>query len=70
MTLDAPKPPARMESREPRCIRFKPSEWEELANAARAAGLEPSRFAREMCFIGLSVHQATALRQSHTRITA
>lgn len=65
------KPPAKvMERRDPRCIRFKESEWVEIAATAKVAGLETSRFARECCLMGLRVHQAQMLSQSDSRMTA
>lgn len=64
------KPLAPMESREPRCIRFKPSEWEEIRATAGVAGIEVSTFARECCLMGLRMHQAQMLSLSSTRITA
>ena len=69
--MDSRKPAAKvLERRDPHCIRFKESEWEELRATAKVAGLEPSRFIRECCLMGLRVHQAQMLSQSDTRITA
>lgn len=62
-----PPPP---ESREARPIRLKPSEVEELKREAKLRGIGWTTFARECLLTGLSVEQAQARRQSHSRITA
>jgi hypothetical protein len=63
------KPPVRMESRDvPRCIRFKASEWDTIVQEAHAEGIEPSRLARSLMFIGLDHLRAERLRQSRSRI--
>lgn len=52
------KPPARMESREPKSIRFTPSEWEAIHEAARQRGFEPAVFTRMLAIYALSIAQA------------
>lgn len=47
------KPPAVMESREPKSIRFTPSEWEVITEEARSRGLEPAVFVRMLTMYGL-----------------
>jgi hypothetical protein len=49
------KPPVKVESREPKSIRFSPAEWAAITEAALARGLEPSRFARGLSLIGLKL---------------
>ena len=49
-----------LESRDPKSIRYAPSEWEAIAEQARAIGVEPSRLARRLSLIGLKIVQALA----------
>lgn len=66
--MDDQKPPVKMESRDvPRCIRFTSTEWSEIEREARQEGLEPSRFARSMIFIGLDHFKTERLRLSRSR---
>ena len=63
------RPSAKMESRDvPRCIRFTVSEWDTIVQEARSEGIEPSRFARALMFIGLDHFRTERLRQSRSRI--
>jgi hypothetical protein len=58
-----------MESRDlARCIRFTSTEWGEIETEARTEGIEPSRFARSMIFIGLDHFRTERLRLSRSRI--
>lgn len=45
-TLAQRKPLAPMESRDPKSIRFTPTEWAAISDAARERGLEPAVFVR------------------------
>jgi len=47
------KPLAAAESREPKSIRFTPSEWEEIATEARRRSLEPAVFVRMLALFAL-----------------
>jgi len=54
-----------MESREPRSIRFTPSEWERIAEEARRRLLEPSVFVRVLTMYALEdVTRSTRLEAS------
>lgn len=69
MPPDLRKPLARMESRDPKSIRFSPSEWAAVVEAARVRGLEPSRYARQCCLTGLSMDLARETWEAHSRLT-
>ena len=58
------KPPAPMESREPKSIRFTPTEWDALRDAAGRRGLEPAVFARMLAMYALSIVQAPTLAEA------
>ena len=47
------KPLAPMESREPHSIRFTPTEWAAICDAARARALEPAVFVRVLTMYAL-----------------
>jgi hypothetical protein len=47
------RPLAPMESREPKSIRFTPTEWATIADEARARGLEPAVFVRMLTMFAL-----------------
>ncbi len=64
------KLPARMESREPHSIRFKPSEWQIFQIAAEAIGLEVTRYVRECALTGHSFEQTRLARLGDRRVTA
>ena len=64
------RPPVKMESREPKSIRFTPTEWAAIVQAANARAVEPSRFARKLCLMGLSMTQAQAALEGHAGVTA
>lgn len=49
----ARKPPAPMESREPKSIRFTPTEWAAICEEARARALEPAVFVRLLAMYAL-----------------
>lgn len=52
------KPPAILQSREPKSIRFTPIEWDAIARSARQRGLEPAVFARMLTMYALIIVQA------------
>lgn len=53
LPIDRPaSAPIPMESRTPRSIRFKPSEWESFEQAARDQGVEVTRYVRECALTG------------------
>lgn len=59
------KPPVLMESRDPRSIRFTPSEWAAIADEARRRLLEPSVFVRVLTMYALEdVTRATRVEAS------
>lgn len=53
-----------MESRQARSIRFTPTEWEAICQAARARALEPSVFVRVLAMYALSIVQAPTLAEA------
>lgn len=53
-----------MESREPKSIRFTPTEWEALADGARQRGLEPAVFARMLTMYALIIVQAPTFAEA------
>jgi len=59
----------RMESREPRSIRFSPSEWSAICQAARLRAEEPSRFVRRLAMYALSIVQAQASAEASIGMT-
>ncbi len=66
----ARKPPAKMESREPHSIRFSDTEWGAVADEARRRGIEPSRFARKLCLMGLTMARTQAAMEADSWRTA
>lgn len=59
------KPLAPMESRDPHSIRFTPSEWEAICDAARERALEPAVFVRLLAMYALEdVTRATRVPAS------
>ena len=56
--IPASKPPVRMESREPKSIRFTPTEWAEVCEMARRRGEEPSRLVRKLAMYALRLAAA------------
>ncbi len=64
------RPSVRMESREARPIRLKPSEVELLKGEALARGIGWTTFARECLLMGLSIYRAQEDLKGHTRVTA
>jgi hypothetical protein len=56
-----------MESRDPRSIRFCASEWHAVTDAARARGMEPAAFARDLCLMALMIVQSPVLMEGHLR---
>ena len=64
------RPLNRMESREARPIRLKPSEVEVLRAEALARGIGWTTFARECLLMGLTMAQAQETLKAHTRVTA
>lgn len=65
------KPLARVpESTEPHSIRFTPTQWAAIADAARRRGEEPSRYVRRLTMYALSIAQAQAAMLDPTGITA
>lgn len=63
----ARKPLASMEARDPRSIRFCASEWNAVTEAARARGIEPAAFARDLCLMALMIVQSPTLMEAHLR---
>ena len=63
------KPPVRMESTEPHSIRFTPTQWAALSQAASRRGEEPSRYVRRLAMYALSIVQAQAIAEDHGAIT-
>ncbi len=53
-----------MESREPKSIRFTPTEWVLISDEARSRGLEPAVFVRMLAMYALSIAQAPAVREA------
>ena len=66
------KPPAKAipQTREPKSIRFMPAEWSAIEDEARARGIEPSRFCRQLALTGLSMLRAQAALEAAGRHTA
>jgi hypothetical protein len=58
------RPPVKMESREPKSIRFTPSEWAALCEAARIRGFEPAVFVRMLTLYALSIASAPAFPEA------
>lgn len=63
------KPPVRLESTEPHSIRFTPSQWAAITQAALRRGEEPSRYVRRLTMYALSIVQAQAVAEEHGAIT-
>ena len=63
------KPPVRMESTEPHSIRFTPTQWLSITQAASRRGEEPSRYVRRLTMYALSIVQAQAAAEEHGAIT-
>lgn len=66
------KPPVKlmpMESREPHSIRYTPTEWQMICDAARSRSLEPAVFARKLTMYGLSIVQAPIISEASLGIT-
>lgn len=61
------RPLATIESREPRSIRFGSSEWGALVAAARARGLEPAAFVRDLALMALMIVDTPHLMEAHLR---
>jgi hypothetical protein len=59
-----------MESREPKSIRFNPTEWAALAEAARLRGLDPSSFVRDLSMMALMIVSTPGLMEAHIRAMA
>jgi len=64
------KPLAHAESRDPKSVRYSPSEWAAIVEAARARGLEPSAFARDLSMMALMIVSTPALMEAHMRTVA
>lgn len=61
------KPPVAMESRDPKSIRYCPAEWAAITEAARARGMEPSAFARDLSMMALMIVSTPALMEAHLK---
>ena len=61
------KPLAHAESRDPKSVRYSPSEWAAIVEAARARGLEPSAFARDLSMMALMIVSTPMLMEAHMR---
>ena len=59
-----------MESRDPHSIRFSPTEWQAITDAARLRGLEPAVFVRRLTIYALSVVSAQAAAEAALGIPA
>lgn len=73
MNLAPSKPPAKIEppqTREPKSIRFTPTEWAAIEDEARLRGIEPSRFCRQLSLTGLSMLRAQSALEASGRRTA
>lgn len=64
MPEPARKPPVAMESRDPKSIRFTPTEWDKIRAAADDRGLEPAVFVRLLTIYALSIVQAPVLSEA------
>jgi hypothetical protein len=69
MTVDR-KPLTKMESRDPKSIRFTPTEWDAVSGAARRRGFEPAVFARMLTMYGLSIAEAPTLAEAAAWVPA
>ena len=58
-----------MESTEPHSIRFTPTHWQAICEAARHRGEEPSRFVRRLTMYALSIARAQAEAQDALGLT-
>ena len=61
------KPLAHAESRDPKSIRFCPAEWAAITDAARARGIEPSAFTRDLSLMALMIVQTPILMEAHLK---
>lgn len=61
------RPLAAMESRDPKSIRFNPTEWAALTEAARQRGIEPSSFVRDLSMMALMIVSTPGLMEAHLR---
>lgn len=61
------KPPMKVESREPKSIRFTPAEWAAITNEALARGVEPSRFCRVLSMTALRVLPGLEAAEAYRR---
>ena len=61
------KPLAHAESRDPKSVRYSPSEWAAIVEAAKLRGLEPSALARDLSPMGLMIVSTPALMEAHMR---
>jgi hypothetical protein len=59
-----------MESRDPKSIRYNPSEWAALSEAARQRGLEVSAFVRDLSMMALMIVSTPGLMEAHLRALA
>lgn len=58
----------RVQSRDPKSIRYSPSEWAAICSMAEAHGIEPSRWARHLSLIGLKIVDALDGMEAYSRI--
>lgn len=64
------KPLSSMEARDPYSVRFAAGEWDAITTAARARGLTPRAFARDLCLMGLMIVSSPVLMEGHLQTLA
>jgi hypothetical protein len=57
----------KVESREPKSVRFTPTEWSVITAEALARGLEPSRFCRVLAMTGLKILPGLEAAEAYRR---
>jgi hypothetical protein len=65
--MEARKPLAAAESRDPHSIRYSPSEWEVFRVAARLRDQDPSVLVRECSLMGLMMLDTPALMEAYLK---
>lgn len=70
-TQDSPpsrKPPQKvLESRDPKSVRYTPTEWAAITEAARLRDADPAAFARDLSLMGLQVIETPALMEAYVK---
>ena len=62
------KPLSSMEARDPHSLRFSAGEWSAIVTAARARGLEPAAFGRDLCLMALMIVESPVLMEAHLKV--